>query len=89
MSSGDWTWIKARFEGPSLKVKIWFADEDEPDAWNLEAEDASFVEGTVGLRCWSGTAHIAYVRVSDLEGPTPKAVEAQDKLTTTWGEIKL
>ncbi len=87
LSSGDWTWIKVRFEGPSIQVKIWFADEDEPDAWNLEAEDESFTEGTVGLRCWSGTVHAAYVRISDLEGPRP--VEPQDKLSVTWGEIKL
>ena len=89
MSSGDWTWMKVRFEGPNLEVKMWFADEDEPDTWNLETEDPSFVEGTVGLRCWSGTSHIAYVRVSDLDGPSPEAVVPKRKLTTTWGEIKL
>jgi hypothetical protein len=89
MSSGDWTWIKVRFEGPDIKVKIWFADEDEPDSWNLEAEDESFTEGAVGLRCWSGTSHTAYVRVSDLGGPSPKAVDPQSKIAATWGKIKL
>jgi len=87
MSSGDWTWMKVRFEGPSIKAKIWLAGETEPNTWNLEAEDPSFTEGTVGLRCWSGTAHMAYIRISDLEGP--KDVEPQAGLATTWGKIKL
>ncbi|MGB9597493.1 MAG: hypothetical protein ACPL7B_14520 [Candidatus Poribacteria bacterium] len=85
-SSGDWTWMKVQFEGPDIKVKIWSANEGEPAKWNLEAKDSSFQEGTVGLRCWSGTAHIAYVRISDLKGPTP--VEHSGKLANTWGSIK-
>jgi len=89
MSSGDWTWMKVRFEGPSIQVKIWIAGEAEPGTWNLEAEDASFTEGTIGLRCWSGTAHMAYIRISDLEGPAPGDVEPQAKLAATWGKIKL
>jgi len=89
MSSGDWTWMKVRFEGPSIQVKIWLAGEAEPGTWNLEAEDASFAEGTIGLRCWSGTAHMAYIRISDLEGPAPGDVEPQAKLAATWGRIKL
>ena len=89
MSSGDWTWMKVLFEGPSLKVKIWSAGENEPNVWNLEAEDPSFTEGTIGLRCWSGTAHFAYIRISDLNGPSPQDVEPMDKLAATWSGIKL
>lgn len=85
-SSGEWTWMKVRFEKDDLKVKIWSANENEPNKWNLEAKDSSFKEGSVGLRCWSGTAHVAYVRVSDLKGPTP--VEPQHRLVITWGNIK-
>jgi len=85
-SSGDWTWMKVQFEGPDIKVKIWLANENEPVKWNLEAKDSSFKEGFIGLRCWSGTAHIAYIRISDLKGPTP--VEPRDRLAITWGRIK-
>jgi hypothetical protein len=89
MSTGEWTWLKWRLEGPLLKAKAWLASEDEPNAWELEIEDDTYQSGAVGLRDWSGIAEIAYYRVTDLDGPSSIAVESQRKLTGTWGKIKM
>jgi hypothetical protein len=55
----------------------------------LEIKDGAFKSGAVGLRAWSGTAEVAFFRVSDLDGPDPLAVEPQQgKLATRWGALK-
>lgn len=87
-STPDWTWIKIMAEGKDLKVKSWLAGEDEPKNWTIEFQDGSYDEGVVGFRSWSGIAEIAYIVVSDLGGPEPEAVDAQGKLSTTWGRLK-
>ncbi|HIE25711.1 TPA: hypothetical protein EYP66_00310 [Candidatus Poribacteria bacterium] len=88
MSEGDWVWLKFWLEGNELKIKGWKAGEAEPKKWTLEWEDSAktYESGAVGLRAWSGGAHVAFFRVTDLEGPS--AVEPQDKVSVTWGKIK-
>lgn len=87
MSDDKWKWIKWRFEGKNMKVKAWPAGEKEPDKWELDVDDDTYEEGYVGFRVWSGTAEIAFYRVTDLEGPSV-AVELREKLATAWGKIK-
>jgi hypothetical protein len=88
MSTGEWTWIKWRLEGAILQARAWLAGDAEPGDWELEIEDATYTSGGVGLRCYSGVMEAAYYRVTDLDGPGGIAVEPEDRLTTTWGEIK-
>ena len=87
-STDSWTWIKVKVEGFKISIKVWDASEQEPDEWTLEFEDnnKTWESGRVGIRVWSGRAHIAFYRVSDLEGPKP--VEPRGKLPEVWGELK-
>lgn len=86
MSDGKWTWMKWRFEGKNQKAKNFKADQKEPEEWEIELDDETFKEGYVGFSIWSGTAEIAFYRVTDLDGPS--AVRLKEKLSTTWGRIK-
>ncbi|MFC1715432.1 hypothetical protein ACFL6S_17315 [Candidatus Poribacteria bacterium] len=90
-TSEDWTWLKFMLEGPNLRVKVWNANAKEPDNWDIDYEDAAHLwkEGPVGIRVRSGTALVAFYRVSDLEGADPKSVDPQEKLASRWAEIKL
>lgn len=87
MSTGEWTWIKARFEGNHIQVKSWLASKSEPDKWQIDWVDpfSTYMQGNVGLRAWSGQLICAYYLVTDLEG---YSVQVQDKLSTRWGELK-
>lgn len=38
-----------RAEGSNIKVKIWNADEPEPDDWDVEVSDSDYTSGWVGL----------------------------------------
>lgn len=88
-SAGQWNWIKIRFEGANLRAKVWDHGTKEPPTWTLELEDKTFAAGFVGLRAWSGTAEVAFFRVSDLGGPDPfLAVEPAAKLPLIWGMLK-
>lgn len=86
-TEGKWNWLRWRLEGNLLQAKFWEPGQEEPEDWVIEAEDASYKEGFVGLRTWSGTAEVAYYRVSDLDGPS-LSVEPQEKTTTIWARIK-
>ena len=87
-SEGKWNWLRWRLEGDLLQAKFWEPGKEEPKDWVIEAKDSSYESGFVGLRAWSGTVEAAYYRISDLDGPTPFAVELQDKISTVWGRIK-
>jgi len=86
-SKGEWNWVKWKLDGKILQLKTWNADEKEPEEWMLEAEDETYSSGEVGIQVWSGKAHVAFFRVTDLEGPSPS--EPKDRLTTTWASVKL
>lgn len=87
MSSGKWTWMKARFEGNHIQIKTWLATDKEPD-WQINwiDNDSTYMEGNVGLRAWSGQLICAYYLVTDLEG---YSVDGRGKLSTIWGGLKL
>ena len=87
-SRGRWAWIKVRAEASLLQAKVWEVGEREPREWTIELNDRSFVEGLVGLRAWSGTAEVAFIRVSDLHGPTPFSVDPSNKLAMTWAGLR-
>ena len=87
-STPEWTWIKIMADGGDLKVKSWVAGTDEPKGWTIEFEDKQYDKGVVGFRAWSGTAEIAYIGISDLDGFVPQAVDARGKLSTTWARLK-
>jgi hypothetical protein len=89
MSTGEWTWLKWRLEGPLLQAKAWLAGENEPGTWELEIQDETYQSGAVGLRVWSGVIQAAYYRVTDLDGPLAVDFEPQRKLTSTWGHLKV
>lgn len=86
-SKGEWNWIKWKLDGALLQLKTWNPDEKEPEEWMLEAEDKTYKSGEVGIQVWSGHAHIAFFRVTDLEGPS--SVDPESKLSTTWACVKL
>jgi hypothetical protein len=83
-STGEWTWMMLRLEGEDVRAKVWGFDEPEPD-WLVELEEPVYKSGGVGMGIWSGELHVAYYAVADLGG---LAVDTQNKLTATWGEIK-
>ena len=85
-SAPEWTWIKVMADGKKLKLKAWLDAETEPD-WMIEIENDQYKKGAVGFRSWSGTAEIAFIKITDLEGGD-QAVSTQGKLATTWGGIK-
>ena len=85
-SSGTWNWIEWRLDGPLLQLKTWDARDDKPEAWMLEAEDTTYPSGQVGIEVWSGLAHIAFFRISDLEGPS--TVEPRGRLASLWSVLK-
>jgi len=87
MSTGEWTWMKVRFEGNHIQVKAWVATKSEPADWQIDWVDtfSTYMEGNVGLRAWSGQLICAYYLVTDLGG---YSVDGQDKLSTTWGKLK-
>jgi hypothetical protein len=65
-STGEWVWIKWYLKGPDLKAKWWPFGQPEPDKWEIETTNADWQEGLVGIRCWSGVAHVAYIRISKI-----------------------
>lgn len=86
-SKGEWNWVKWRLEGKTLQLKTWDPGEKEPEKWMLEAEDDTYSSGEVGIQVWSGKIHVAFFRVTDLDGPSP--VEPKGKLAATWANVKL
>lgn len=90
-TTGDWNktgwiWVKWKLDGPHLLAKYWSTASSEPSEWTIEGTDDTYAKGFAGLGVWSGHAHIAYIRISDLAGAT--AVDKADKLSTTWSSIK-
>ena len=59
-----WIWQKLRIEGSGLWAKFWPIHEPEPDEWQIHAVHEMFSEGRVGLRAWSGQAHVAYFSIT-------------------------
>jgi len=64
-----WIWQKWQLEGATMRAKFWPIHEPEPDRWQIHAKDAMFRKGRVGLRVWSGHAHVAYFCVSTHDEP--------------------
>ncbi|RKY03238.1 hypothetical protein DRP77_06650 [Candidatus Poribacteria bacterium] len=85
-TTGEWNWIKWRLEGELLQLKTWDADEPEPEEWMLEARDNTYSSGEVGIQVWSGKIHVAFFRVTDLEGPHPVGLKGM--LPILWSELK-
>lgn len=85
-TTGKWTWIKFSLMGNELKGKSWLADEDEPENWQLIGQDDRYSEGAVAMRVWSGTMHVAHIRIT--EHDEPYLVQAGGKLAITWGTLK-
>ncbi|HIE28481.1 TPA: hypothetical protein EYP66_14470 [Candidatus Poribacteria bacterium] len=87
ISTADWAWMKFQLDGNQLKIKSWLAFDNEPAQWMVELKDDKYQSGKVGIRVHSGTALIAFLRVTDLQGPgfhlVPNAF-----LTMSWGLIK-
>ena len=52
------------------------------------ADDTEKGVGRIGLATWSTAAIYDNVIVYGPDGPSPQAVDAKDKITTTWGNIK-
>lgn len=65
-SPGTWVWLKWYLKGSELKAKWWQFGQPEPEGWEIEATNSDWQEGFVGIRCWSGVAHIAYIRVTKI-----------------------
>jgi hypothetical protein len=63
-----WNWTSIEAVGTTVRAKTWRYGNPEPD-WMLEAEDPinEFPSGGVRLGVWSGTAHVAYVKVETVE----------------------
>lgn len=63
-----WNWTVMEAVGNTVRAKTWEYGEDEPD-WILEATDPveEFASGGVRIGVWSGTAHVAYVRIETVE----------------------
>ena len=53
-----------------------------------EIKDKGLRQGKVGARVYGSTAHIDDFDVNG-KGIEPSPIEAKDKLTTTWGTIKM
>lgn len=91
-------------ENDDLYGKVWEDGEDEPADWMLEQNinftnaDRSYAggyqfpalnaAGTDVGRAGNNTVSFDEAEVYDEDGPSPKAVEPADKLSTTWGKIK-
>jgi len=81
---GEWFTKKIVIDGDSIQVYI-------DDVLYIDEERSDLDKGTFGSR--SATVHVQYDdwHVYDLDGPSinPGTVEKENKLTTTWGGIKL
>jgi hypothetical protein len=51
----DWYNVRIQFIGTAIKMKIWRYGAIEPDDWDIEDTDATYVDGEVGFSC-SGNA---------------------------------
>jgi hypothetical protein len=91
-------------EGDDLLGKVWAVGDDEPDDWMMEqniaftAADRTIAggyqfpalnaSGTDVGRAGENTISFDDVEVYDDKGASPKAVDAQRKLTVTWGKLR-
>ena len=65
-----WIWQKWQLDGSTMRAKFWPIHEPEPDGWQIHAHNEMFSKGRVGLRVWSGHAHVAYFCVSSQDERT-------------------
>lgn len=101
---GKWYWMKAEISDTEFKGKIWPDGETEPTKWLLDSKftfgAVRAVSGNVGLNGGSNTGAGKTLVSFDNWGicektdeATPKMftapVESSDKLSNTWGSIKL
>ena len=70
-----WIWQKVHVAGKRIRARYWPVQEPEPESWHLEAEDASYSGGRVGIRIASASIRLAYFAASstDIEIVPPKA----------------
>jgi len=87
ISTADWAWMKFQLDGNQLKIKSWLAFDNEPAQWMIEFKDDKYQSGKVGIRVHSGTALIAFFRVTDLQGPGFPVVPHPFP-AVSWGLIK-
>ncbi len=77
----DWFQIKVIAKGDTFEG---YYDEK----FIAEIKDKGLRQGKVGARVYGSTAHIDDFDVNG-KGIEPSPIEAKDKLTTTWGTIKM
>ena len=68
LNAGTSYWVRLHYDLAQTRVlgKIWADGSDEPDTWNLDASDATYASGHVGIRLFSSSvvATATYHRVS-------------------------
>jgi hypothetical protein len=58
---GQRTWIRARFNGTSVRARVWKAGDTEPSAWALDTTEATITgSGWVGLTGFDNTGQPKY-----------------------------
>ncbi len=62
ITNGKWYYIRTRFVGTALKLKVWEVGTAEPAAWDVEVTDATHSAGWVGIGSFtqSSTAYVYY-----------------------------
>lgn len=103
IKTGEWYWMKAEISDKKFTGKIWPDGEKEPKKWLLESKldfgGLRPASGQVGLNGGSSAALPAKTvvsfdnwaiceKASECDPDVILAVEATNKLSTTWSKIK-
>ncbi|EMA26356.1 Ig-like domain-containing protein [Haloarcula argentinensis] len=55
----EWSYLRLRIEGTSVKAKNWSYGSTEPDSWDIEVTDGDVTDsGWTGIGSWSGDAQL-------------------------------
>ena len=81
--SGD-VWLKCEIEGSALRAKTWPVGSTEPGGWTLEASDATYATGRVGILQDADRSVDVFIDDYSLEGYESDPIPPPDPGGGSW-----
>lgn len=86
---GDFYLMRFRREGITLKGRLWRHDETEPEIWQVQADDADFGLGWIGMGATRSQASDVYFDFIGIgtDGSTAPMQTPQDQIPSIWTPV--